>query len=408
VALEVIMPRLTHDMQAGVLLEWYKGEGDEVQKGEPLFAVETDKATVDVEAYAAGVLRGLRFESGDAVPVGKVMGWIVDPGEEIPEVGPASGHAGAGPRDVAEKPGFFPSGPTSRVPDPWAGGRIVASPVAKRLAEQHGVDVGQIEGRGPHGRVTKADVENYLAQRATAHGCSLSAAAALAPGELPYDVVPLPKLRQTTGERMLTSVRTAPHFDLEAEVDMSEASRWRARYAEEGGARVSYTALFVKVVAHALREHRQLNAALLEGELRVYREINVGVATAMPEGLVVPVVRGADGMNLHRIQETITRLREGAGRLKFAPDELQGGTFTLSNLGMYGVDAFRAIINPPQAAILAIGRIIERVIGVEGQIVLRPTVRLVLSVDHRVVDGAQAAHFLAAVRRYLENPYLLL
>jgi pyruvate dehydrogenase E2 component (dihydrolipoamide acetyltransferase) len=408
VALEVIMPRLTHDMQAGVLLEWYKGEGDGVQKGEPLFAVETDKATVDVEAHAAGVLRGLRFEPGDAVPVGEVVGWIVDPGEEMPHVGPASNHAEAGPREVAEKPGFFPSGPTSKIPDPQAGGRIVASPVAKRLAKQHGVDLGQIKGRGPHGRITKADIEDYLAQQATAHGCSLSAAAALPPGEVPYDVVPLSKLRQTTGERMLASVRTAPHFDLEAEVDMSEAGRWRARYGEGSGAQVSYTALFVKVVAQALRKHPQLNAALLEGELRVYREINVGVATATPEGLVVPVVRGADAMSLHQIQETIIRLREGAERLKFAPDELQGGTFTVSNLGMYGVDAFRAIINPPQAAILAVGRIAERAIGVAGQIVLRPTMRLVLSVDHRVVDGAQAAHFLAAVRRYLENPYLLL
>jgi pyruvate dehydrogenase E2 component (dihydrolipoamide acetyltransferase) len=191
-------------------------------------------------------------------------------------------------------------------------------------------------------------------------------------------------------------------------VDMSEASRWRAHYAEGSGVKASYTALLVKVVAQALREHPHLNAAWVDDELRVYREINVGVAVATAEGLLVPVVRRADGMSLSHIQETITQLQEKANKLRFAPDDLRGGTFTVSNLGMYGIDAFRAIINPPEAAILAVGRIVERPVGVEGQIVLRSVVRLTLSIDHRVVDGAQAASFIVAVRHYLENPYLLL
>jgi pyruvate dehydrogenase E2 component (dihydrolipoamide acetyltransferase) len=406
----VFMPKLTHDMEVGVLLEWHKQEGDEVRKGEPLFAVETDKATVDVEAGESGVLRGLRFAPGDEVPVGEVVGWIAAPGEKTPP--------GADTERDPVAPSRGPVTPSRDpvAPSPRASGRIVASPLAKRLAKEHGVDLGQLQGRGPHGRVTKADVEAYLAQR------EVPAIPTAPPGEVPYDVVPLSRLRRTTGERMLTSVRTAPHFDLEVEVDMGEACRWRARYAEgtrpepvEGaGQKVSYTALLVQVVARALREHAQLNGAFIDGELRVYREVNVGVAMATAEGLMVPVVHRADELHLRQIQEAITRLREKAQsetrhkRQPFAPDDVRGGTFTVSNLGMYGIDAFRAIINPPEAAILAVGRIVERPVGVDGQIVLRPIVRLVLSVDHRAVDGAQAASFLATVRRYLENPYLLL
>jgi pyruvate dehydrogenase E2 component (dihydrolipoamide acetyltransferase) len=400
------MPKLTHDMEAGALLEWYKQEGDEVQEGEPLFAVETDKATVDVEAGESGVLRGLRFAPGDEVPVGEVVGWIAAPGEETPPQSALS--CDPCPPPPSRDPG---------APSPRAGGRIVASPVAKRLAKEHGIDLRQLQGRGPHGRVTKADVEAYLAQREAPPAPTIPPRAA---AEVPYDVVPLSRLRRTTGERMVASVRAAPHFDLEIEVDMREAGRWRARYAEGTGQKASYTALLVQIVARALREHPQLNASFIDGELRVYREVNVGVAMATAEGLMVPVVHRANELHLGQIQEAITRLREKAGsetrperqprqpRQPFAPDDVRGGTFTISNLGMYGIDAFRAIINPPEVAILAVGRIVERPIGVDGQIVLRPVARLVLSVDHRAVDGAQAASFLAAVRRYLENPYLLL
>jgi len=406
---EVCMPKLTHDMDAGVLLEWYKQEGDEVQKGEPLFSVETDKAAVDVEAEESGVLRDIRFDPGDVVPIGEIVGRIVAPGEE---------------------------------PSPWAGGRIVATPVAKRIAQTNAVDLRQLSGRGPHGRITKADVEAHLAHRRTPPAPTGPSRTAPDADQAPYEIVTLSRLRQRTGERMLASVRTAPHFDLEVEVDASEAGRWRARYGEEDGTNVSYTALLVRVVAYALREHPQLNASFVDGEAgrvpsewpfaggrvpsewpfaggRVPsewpfaggREINVGVAMATANGLMVPVIHHADEMSLRQIQTHIARLREKAkpksgGR--FAPEDIQGGTFTVSNLGMYGVDAFRAIINPPEAAILAVGRIVERPVGVGGQIVLRPLMRLVLSVDHRAVDGAQAAAFLASIRRYLENPYLML
>jgi pyruvate dehydrogenase E2 component (dihydrolipoamide acetyltransferase) len=404
-ALEVFMPKLTHDMEAGVLLEWYKQEGDEVQEGEPLYAVETDKAAVDVGAEATGMLHGLRFKPGDQVPVGEVLGWIVAPGEQIPPIGPPPKPAVApAPRKTEESSGF-PRAKASEASSSQAGGRIVASPVARRMAKQHFIDLTQIKGRGPHGRITEADVQAYIAQRSTTPGLTTSL------GEVPYDVVSLSKLRRTTGARMLSSIRTIPHFDLEVEVDMAEAGRWRAGYAEEGRVRVSYTAFLVKAVAHALRRHPQLNSSFVDGELRVYRGINIGIATATADGLVVPVIHRADEMSVSQIQEAMIRLREKTQVKtgpRFAPDEIHGGTFTVSNLGMYGIDAFRAIINPPQAAILAVGRIAERPIGIEGQIVLRPVMRLVLSIDHRAVDGMQAASFLVALRRYLENPYLLL
>jgi pyruvate dehydrogenase E2 component (dihydrolipoamide acetyltransferase) len=363
--------------------------------------VETDKAAVDVEAEASGILQGLRFAPGDQVPVGETMAWIAAPGEVISPITPPSEPASTEPSDSTQPAPDFQTEPP-RFPPPQTAGRTVASPVAKRIAKEHGIDLQQVRGRGPHGRITKADVEAYLAQHAAIPVASVPL------GEVPYAVVSLSNLRQRTGERMLTSVRTAPHFDLEVDVNMCEAGRWRARYAEGSGGKVSYTTLLVKVVAQALRAHLCLNAAWVDGELRVYREINIGVAMATADGLVVPVVGRADEMSLSQIQETITRLREKAERLRFAPDDVRGGTFTVSNLGMYGVDAFRAIINPPQAAILATGRIVERPVGVEGKIVLRPVMRLVLSIDHRVADGAQAAPFVVAVRRYIENPYLLL
>jgi len=410
-AVEVFMPKLTHDMDAGVLLEWYKQEGDEVRKGEPIFSVETDKAAVDVEAEESGTLHGLRFEPGDEIPVGEVVGRIVAAGEEIPAESEVRGAPARPPTPSHPPRSAGRRSEASGPPSPWAGGRIVASPVARRLAKKHSIDLRQLHGRGPHGRITKADVEAYLAQRTTVPDVTVPPDKALFSGEAPYDVVQLSKLRRTTGQRMLTSVRTVPHFSLEIEVDTSEAGRWRARYAEGNRGNVSYTALLVKVVAHALRQHSQLNASFVDGELRVYREVNVGVAVATTDGLMVPVIHRADEMSLGQIQATIAHLREKAQAetpTKFASDEVRDGTFTVSNLGMYGIDAFQAIINPPEAAILAVGRIAERPVGVEGQIVLRPMMRLVLSVDHRVVDGAQAASFLSTVRRCIENPYLML
>jgi pyruvate dehydrogenase E2 component (dihydrolipoamide acetyltransferase) len=418
-ALEVFMPRLTHEMQSGRLVEWLKGEGQVVRQGEPLFAVETDKATVDVEAEASGVLRGRQFQPGDEVPVGATMAWIDDSGEAASDQPAAS----AQPAPVVQPqpvptPVASPSA-TAQAPRTAAAveaaahdaaGRVVASPLAKCLARELGVDLRQVRGRGPHGRITRADVQAFVDARARQQTAVPAAPPPSAAGvaEVPHEVAALSRWRQTVGERMSASWRTAPHFDLEVEVDMAEAARWRECLVSLGGSAGPYTAIFVCVVARALRHHPRLNAGFVDGRLELYGEVNMGVAMATPQGLMVPVIPRADEVRLGQVSEILAALRQKAQENRFAAEDVAGGTFTLSNLGMYGIDVFRAIINPPQAAILTVGRIAERPVGKDGQVMLRPTARLVLSVDHRVLDGAEAAPFLGEVRAILENPYLLL
>ncbi len=466
-AVEIRMPKLTHEMQTGRLVEWFKAEGDEVRRGERLFAVETDKAVVDVEAEDDGVLRGCRFVPDDQVPVGAHMGWIAARDEVMPA--PAGGVSSGLAEDVARAEVAEPPGgaEANLLPDqgartakamlshsqgkplptllkegaPEEGGRIVASPLARRMAQEQGVDLSQVQGRGPHGRVTEADVRAYLNRHepapaverpfvslrmteaaagpmtdvatrgvadAVKSGVTYEVAGGVMDAGVPYDVVPLSRTRQSAGERLLASIRNAPHFDLELEADMGEVALWREQRERAGARRVSYTAVLVKVVARALRAQPQVNSGWVDGQLRVYREVNVQVAIASRDGLVVPVIRRADDLGLLQIQDALEQLRARAEQLLFSSADLSGGTFTLSDLGMYGVDAFRAIINPPQAAILSVGRIVDRPVGRAGCIELRPTTRMVLSTDHRALDGVQAARFLSELRRLLENPYLLL
>lgn len=392
-AREVIIPKLTHDMKTGVILEWYKEEGDSVRKGDPILAVETDKAAVDIEAEAAGRLQGRRFEVDVEVPVGEVVAWILSPGEDVPQIEPASG------KPAGKRPTQADRGRPSEEPSPHAGGRIVASPLAKRVAETEGANLQQLAGSGPHGRILAEDVRAHLEQQQREREPEKHTA---------YEVVPLSKSQRRMGERMLASVRSAPHFDLEIQVDMYEAKRWRDRHMEGSEEYISYTAVLVKVVSKALAENPRLNSSFVEGELRKYQDVNIGVAVAISEELLVPVIHRADELTLHEIQAAITELRVKAERGRFSPAELKGGTFTVSNLGMYGIDAFRAIINPPEAAILAAGQIKERPVAVEGEIAVRPVMRAVLSVDHRAVDGAEAAGFLGSIQRYLQDPYHLL
>jgi len=418
-AVEVFMPRLTHEMVSGRLVEWLKDEGAPVRKGEPLFAVETDKATVDVQAEASGVLRGRQFQPGDEVPVGAVMAQISAP----EDLGVPTEHKAldrAAPREQPAPDVMTPPPRPSAAPQaltaetaadaatPGAAGRIVASPLARRLARELGLDLRLVSGRGPHGRITQADVQAFVdAGRKTAELAAPPSSEAPEP-VLPDEVGFPSRLKQTVGERLSASWRMAPHFDLEVEVDMAEVARWRESLVSFDGSDVSYTALLVFVVARTLRRHPQINAAFADGRLRVYRQINMGVAMATPQGLMVPVIPHADELRLSQIQEALTLLRQKAQGMRFSSADVADGTFTLSNLGMYGIDVFRAIINPPQAAILTVGRIAERPVGKDGLVVLRPTARLVLSVDHRVLDGAEAAPFLSEVRAILENPYLLL
>ncbi len=430
----VIMPKFEMAQESGKVLRWLKREGEAVTKGEAILEVETDKVAMEVEAPASGTLVGIRVGPGEVVPIGQPIAYILLPGEAWSEA-PAALPAPAAP-------------PPSGVP------RV--TPLAERLAQAHGVDLSEVPGTGPGGRVTKADVEAYLAQQkaeeapegkvkavpaarrlarelgvdlrtveGTGPGGRIQSAdvqraaeAMRAPGEVPARWairrrVPLTGMRRAIAERMTRSVREAPQFTVSVDVDMGRAlavveelSAWAER---EEGVRVTLTALLIRACAWALRRHPALNATLEGEEILEWEAVNIGVAVAVPEGLVVPVVHGADRLGLlaiaRALEEKIGRAREG----RLRSEDLQGGTFTLSNLGMYGVDRFTAILNPPQAAILAVGRVAKRpVVGEGDRVEVRPMAALTLTADHRVVDGAQAARFLDDLRAALERPGILL
>jgi len=381
-ASKVILPRLTHDMGDGIFGEWLKAEGDEVARGDMLFTVETDKATAEVEAAADGILAGLVARPGDNIPVGTVIAYILAPGETLPDAPEATPEASA----VVPAP---PPLATSPDPDdPGAGGRIVATPLARKMARAKGVDLQGIAGSGPRGRIVSADV------------------AQVSLPDIPqeYKVAPKTRIQQQTAARLVQMWQQTPQFVLEVSADMTEALRWRAQVEK----RYSITTLLVRAAAAALRCHPAVNTLWVDGVCRQVKAVNVGVAMATDDGLVVPVIRHADRLTANAIQRQLDNLRARADTNQLALDDLSKGTFTISNLGMYGVDAFAAVINPPQAAILACGRIVEVPVSIGGQVVVQPRLCLRMTVDHRVLDGAQAAPCLMEIKRLLETPYLLI
>ena len=375
------MPALGMAQETGRVLRWLKAEGEPVAKGEPLMEVETDKVTVEIEAPADGLLAGVRAEEGSDVPVGQAVALILAPGESPPENG-ASAPAEATPvasTAGASTPAPAPSQATAR--------RRLASPKARRLAAEQGVDLDALgDGSGPHGAVLAADV--------------------LAAGGEPAGGVELAvsRLWEVMAERTTRSWTTAPHFYLVREVDAGRLQSWRGVAKARLEADVSVTDLLVRAAAAALRSHPRVNAAWTDGALRVNEEVNVGIAVAVEDGLVVPVVHGADGLGIAGIAarrtEVVARAREGTLR----PEDVDRATFTISNLGMFGIDAFNAVLATPQAAILAVGRIAQRVVAVEGAPAVRPMMTLTLSCDHRAVDGAIAARFLGELADLIEEP----
>jgi pyruvate dehydrogenase E2 component (dihydrolipoamide acetyltransferase) len=386
VSTEVIMPALGMAQETGRVLRWLKAEGEAVAKGEPLMEVETDKVTVEIEAPANGLLAGVRAEAGSDVPVGQAVALILAPGESAPENG-ASAAPQAAPVAAATPP---PAKPEPVRAEPGARRRL-ASPKARRLAAEQGVDLDALgDGSGPHGAVLAADIV------ATA---GAPVAAARAGHELPVS-----RIWEVMAERTTRSWTTAPHFYLVREVDAGRLQSWRQVARARLGSDVSVTDLLVRAAAAALRAHPRVNGAWADGGLRANDDVNVGIAVAVDDGLVVPVVHGADRLGIagiaHRRAEVVARTREGSLR----PEDVDGGTFTISNLGMFGVDAFNAVLAAPQAAILAVGRIAERVVAVEGRPAVRPMMTLTLSCDHRAVDGANAARFLSELADLIEEP----
>jgi len=370
--------------ETGKVLRWLKAEGDEVAKGEPLMEVETDKVTVEIEAPTDGLLAGLRAAEGAEVPVGQAVAVILAPGEALPENG-ASAAKEPKAAPVAQAVAAAPVEAPAR-----EARRRLASPKARRLAAEQGIDLDALgEGSGPGGALVAADVA------ATAQ----AVAPAPAGGEQP-----LSRIWSVMAERTAQSWTSAPHFYLLREVDAGRLGSWRSVARDRAGRDVSVTDLLVRATAAALARHAQANAAWADGSIRFNDEVNVGIAVAVEDGLVVPVVHGADRLGVGEIaarrEDVVTRAREGALR----PEDVERGTFTISNLGMFGVDAFNAVVNAPQAAILAVGRIVERVVPVDGAPGIRPMMALTLSCDHRVIDGARAAQFLSELAALIEEP----
>jgi len=399
VAIEVFMPRITHDMTHGVLVRWLKSEGERIVAGEPLFEVETDKAVSEVPAEAGGILRGLRFKEGDEIPIGATMAYLLEEGEALPEVEGKISSAKTAEVEAEKAPVVEPA--EQGVGEAACKGeRIIATPIARRMAGEHGIDLSGFVGSGPGGRIIEKDVRLYL------EGKAMPASVQAFPQAVPYELVPLTRYQRTTGRRLTQSFQSAPHFILEVDVDMHAVRIWRECY-QKHKTHVSYTAILVNAISLALKRHPRLNASLDGEQVRQYREVNIGVAMATDEGLLVPVVRRADELRIREIQRQLETLRQQADRGRIALEYLSGGTFTLSNLGMYGVDRFQAIINPPEAAVLAVGRVRELPWAVCGGMAIRPIVNMRLSIDHRVLDGAAAAPFLVEIRSLLENPDFL-
>jgi pyruvate dehydrogenase E2 component (dihydrolipoamide acetyltransferase) len=443
----IIMPALELAQESGKVLRWLKSPGDAVQKGEPIVEIETDKVTVEIEAPASGVLRDVTARQGDVVPVGRTIATIA-----------AAGEVGGG---AAVSPAVMPAASaaaTGAVPSPPVGvgastATVKASPLARKLAEQHGVDLARV--RTASGRIEKADILAYVESQkvsssardggavrllaaspkarrlATERGLDLRALRGSGPGgavlavDVPTTAVPAVTAPAVSGarpveapsvgtiwrimaERMTTSWTTAPHFYLVREVNVSRLVSWLDRARKQTGAHVTYTDLLVKLVAAALSRHPRVNASWKDGTIVQNTDINIGLAVAVDDGLVVPVVHRADTLGLAEIaarrEDMVSRAQAG----KLRPPDIQGGGFTISNLGMYGVDAFNAIVNPPQGAILAVGRIADRVVAVNGQPVVQPTMMLTLSCDHRALDGARGAQFLGLLADLVEEPLMLL
>jgi pyruvate dehydrogenase E2 component (dihydrolipoamide acetyltransferase) len=460
----VIMPALELAQETGKVVHWLKRPGDTVRKGDPIVEIETDKVTVEIEAPASGVLREVTAQEGDVVPVGRTIAVVVG----ADETGVAAAAATVMPAGSAAATGALPAPPgaagASRAVGVAAQGAGVAavssassvraSPLARRIAEQHGVDLAHI--RTPSGRIEKADVLAYVESQklpaagngrdarlaaaspkarrlAAERGLDIGAVRGTGPGGAVL-AVDLPAARVTPSapaitareaapregapgvgtvwrimaERMTTSWTTAPHFYLVREVNVSRLVSWLDRARKQTGARVTYTDLLIKLVAAALSRHPRANASWRDGAIVQNAEINIGLAVAIDDGLVVPVLHRADTLGLAEIaarrEDAVSRAQGG----KLRPADIQGGGFTISNLGMYGVDAFNAIVNPPQAAILAVGRIADRVVALNGQPAVQPTMMLTLSCDHRTLDGARGAQFLGTLADLIEEPLALL
>ena len=413
----VRMPKLSDTMEEGVVAEWHKKVGDEVESGELLAEIETDKATMEFESFQDGVLLYIGVDKGKAAPVDSVLCVLGEKGEDYKAILAEDAKSAPAPKKEEEKIEALAAKapahshvPAARTLQPVAApvvvaapsnnsnGRLKASPLAKKLAKEKGINIGMVKGSGEHGRVIKKDIENY-----SGGGSSQFV------GVEKFTEEPVSQMRKVIASRLAESKFTAPHFYLTIEMNMDNAMEGRkAINAQIAPAKISYNDLVVKAVASSLRKHPKVNSSWLGDRVRYNEHIHIGVAVAVDEGLLVPVVRFADGKTLSQIGGEVKEYAQKARDKKLQPEDWEGNTFTISNLGMFGIEEFTAIVNPPDACILAIGGINEKPIVRNGEIVIGHTMKVTLSCDHRVVDGAIGSGFLKTFKNYMENPLLLL
>lgn len=457
-ATQVVMPKLSPTMEEGQLSRWLKKEGDSVSMGEPLAEIDTDKATMEMQALGNGVLRKILINEGESAPLGQLIAIIGEPDEDISAMlgqatsgQPAaenkesvqtevktSGDDGSNQQEAAtEQPQTAQQPTAADSPKQQAatsgngagaanqGGRLIVSPLAARMAAEAGIDLRSLSGSGPGGRIVKRDIEAAMSAgqapaeeapaqapqrhlRAVAPGAS-GAQQPAQTGASAYRDEPTSVMRQTIARRLVTSIGPVPHFFLTTEIEMDRASELRRSINEmDAELKVSLNDLIIKVAAAALIQHPQINASFQDKAVRYYESADIGVAVAIEDGLITPVVRAAERKSISEISQEVKELAGRARSRKLMPEEYTGATFSISNLGMLGIDEFTAVINPPEAAILAVGAVTQKPVVRDGEIVVRQMMRVTMSCDHRVIDGATGARFLQTFKKLLENPLLMI
>jgi pyruvate dehydrogenase E2 component (dihydrolipoamide acetyltransferase) len=448
-ASQVIMPKLSPTMEEGVVSRWLKKEGDKVSMGEPLAEIDTDKATMEMQALANGVLRKILINEGESAPLGQLIAIVGEPEEDISSLlnqaataaaktqAPAPAKAepaaakvepaaekveSAAAKPEAEKPAPQASAPqgngsqAAEVTEKSASGRLIVSPLAARMAAEAGIDLRSLQGSGPGGRIIKKDIEAAISKPRSAPAAqgfpraveTRSFQQAATVGASPYRDEPMSEIRRTIARRLVTSLGPIPHFFLTSEIEMDRAAEMRRGInALDPELKISFNDIVIKVVAAALIQHPEVNASFQEKVIRYYERADIGVAVAIQDGLITPVVRSADRKSLSEIASEVRELAERARSRKLRPEEYTGASFSISNLGMFGIDEFTAVINPPEGAILAVGAVTPKPVVRENEIVIRQVMRVTMSCDHRVIDGATGAKFLQTFKKILENPLYL-
>jgi pyruvate dehydrogenase E2 component (dihydrolipoamide acetyltransferase) len=426
-ASKVIMPKLSPTMEEGQIARWLKKEGDTVSMGEPLAEIDTDKATMEMQALANGVLRKILIHDGESAPLGQLIAVIGDANEDIAAIMNEAGAAKTAPAQAKPQP----EEPTPAVstPAPQANGnqgkeltaaassgRMIVSPLAARMAAEAGIDLRSLQGSGPGGRIIKKDIEAALSQPAGAAKqqgyprvveTTRFQQAAVATASA-YRDEPMTELRKTIAKRLVTSIGPVPHFFLTSEIEMDRAAEMRRGInALDPDLKISINDIIIKVTAAALVQHPAVNASFQDKHIRYYEHADIGVAVAIEDGLITPVIRAADQKSLSQIAGEVRELAARARSRKLKPEEYTGATFSVSNLGMFGIDEFTAVINPPESGILAVGSVTPKPVVRDNEVVVRQIMRVTMSCDHRVIDGATGAKFLQTFKKILENPLYL-